>query len=231
MKEVNRELFDIDTSIVYVIGLSEVLYNFQLLFDLKNCFEEKGYKAALFTDTLTKDEMDDVYSLHEYLDPEISSEKLVIANRYMKEIEITHNYDLFLVGIEKGTVSFGREILEDMGLTVYSISRILHLDCVVLQIFWGDYEKEDIKKIEQETEQILGEEIDFINIRNKAVDLNESLKKNEIISFEIEKKLVDSTMRGLKNECIFALDSQNEIERLTEAIITRLQNYVEIERV
>lgn len=35
MKEVNRELFDIDTSIVYVIGLSEVLYNFQLLFDLK----------------------------------------------------------------------------------------------------------------------------------------------------------------------------------------------------
>ena len=38
-------------------------------------------------------------------------------------------------------------------------------------------------------------------------------------------------MRGLKNECIFALDSQNEIERLTEAIITRLQNYVEIERV
>ena len=28
MKEVNRELFDIDTSRVYVIGLSEVLYNF-----------------------------------------------------------------------------------------------------------------------------------------------------------------------------------------------------------
>ena len=49
--------------------------------------------------------------------------------------------------------------------------------------------KKILKKIEQETEQILGEEIDFINIRNKAVDLNESLKKNEIISFEIEKKI------------------------------------------
>ena len=36
MKEVNRELFDIDTSIVYVIGLSEVLYGRYITLKIKS---------------------------------------------------------------------------------------------------------------------------------------------------------------------------------------------------
>ena len=39
----------------------------------------------------------------------------------------------------------------------------------------------------------------------------------KLFRLKLKKKLVDSTMRGLKNECIFALDSQNEIEKINRS--------------
>lgn len=230
MKEADRELFDIDTSVMYIIGLSEVLYDFQLLLQLQRCFEEKGYKVAVFTDKEVGENIENVYSLYEYLDPEISVEKLVIANHFMKEVEVNNTYDLFLVGIQKGAVSFGREILEDLGLTVYSMSRIVHPDCVMLQIFWGDYQENDIDKMAMETEQMIGETIDFFHIQNCTVDMNLSLAENEIVPFRIEKELVQSIRNNLEDDRVFLLDSKSEIDELTEAVIIKLQSYAEIER-
>ena len=42
--------------------------------------------------------------------------------------------------------------------------------------------------------------------------------------------MVESTIDGLENSYIFSLNSEKEIERLTEAAIEKLQSYAEIER-
>ena len=68
-----------------------------------------------------EEEKEDIYSVYDYFSPELSSENLIKANHYIKEIELNKEYDLFLVGMKKGSVSFGREIPEDLGLSVYGI--------------------------------------------------------------------------------------------------------------
>lgn len=177
-----------------------------------------------------KEEKEDIYSVYDYFSPELSSENLIKANHYIKEIELNKEYDLFLVGMKEGSVSFRREIPEDLGLSVYGISRILHPDCVLLQVFWGDYQETDLHNMGKETEQIIGEEIDFFCIQNNTVDMYSSLNQHKIISSEIENTVVESTIDGLENSYIFSLNSEKEIERLTEAAIEKLQSYAEIER-
>ena len=204
MEENKKELFDIDTSVMYILGISEALFDFQLLVQIKACFERKQYSVAIVTDMEMEEEKEDIYSVYDY--------------------------DLFLVGMKKGSVSFGREIPEDLGLSVYGISRILHPDCVLLQVFWGDYQETDLHNMGKETEQIIGEEIDFFCIQNNTVDMYSSLNQHKIISSEIENTVVESTIDGLENSYIFSLNSEKEIERLTEAAIEKLQSYAEIER-
>lgn len=82
----------------------------------------------------------------------------------------------------------------------------------------------------KETEQIIGEEIDFFCIQNNTVDMYSSLNQHKIISSEIENTVVESTIDGLENSYIFSLNSEKEIERLTEAAIEKLHSYAEIER-
>ena len=230
MEENKKELFDIDTSVMYILGISEALFDFQLLVQIKACFERKQYSGAIVTDMEMKEEKEDIYSVYDYFSPELSSENLIKANHYIKEIELNKEYDLFLVGMKEGSVSFGREIPEDLGLSVYGISRILHPDCVLLQVFWGDYQETDLHNMGKETEQIIGEEIDFFCIQNNTVDMYSSLNQHKIISSEIENTVVESTIDGLENSYIFSLNSEKEIERLTEAAIEKLQSYAEIER-
>ena len=65
---------------------------------------------AIVTDMEMKEEKEDIYSVYDYFSPELSSENLIKANHYIKEIELNKEYDLFLVGMKEGSVSFGREI-------------------------------------------------------------------------------------------------------------------------
>ena len=57
-----------------------------------------------------------------------------------------------------------------------------------------------------------------------------SLNQHKIISSEIENTVVESTIDGLENSYIFSLNSEKEIERLTEAATEKLHSYAEIER-
>lgn len=107
MEENKKELFDIDTSVMYILGISEALFDFQLLVQIKACFERKQYSVAIVTDMEMEEEKEDIYSVYDYFSPELSSENLIKANHYIKEIELNKEYDLFLVGMKKGSVSFG----------------------------------------------------------------------------------------------------------------------------
>lgn len=102
MEENKKELFDIDTSVMYILGISESLFDFQLLVQIKACFERKQYSVAIVTDMEMEEEKEDIYSVYDYFSPELSSENLIKANHYIKEIELNKEYDLFLVGMKKG---------------------------------------------------------------------------------------------------------------------------------
>ena len=76
MEENKKELFDIDTSVMYILGISEALFDFQLLVQIKACFERKQYSVAIVTDMEMKEEKEDIYSVYDYFSPELSSENL-----------------------------------------------------------------------------------------------------------------------------------------------------------
>lgn len=230
MTEKSKELFDIDTPIMYVIGISEVLYDFQLLIQVKQCLENKQYKVAIVTDQELKEHYDNVYSLYDFFSDGLSVEKLIEANHFIKQIEMSKPYDLLIIGIEKGTVSFGREIPENLGISVYGISQIVPPDCVLLQIFWGDYKKDDFEKLGYETERLIGEKIDFFNIKNYYVDINLSSSNHRIIPVLLESSVINSTTKELDLKNVFALNCQEEIEKLCNAAIETLHSYAEIER-
>ena len=183
---------------MYILGISEALFDFSVIStNKKRALKRKHIAWRLFTDMENGKEgerKDYLIVCMTIFSPELSSENLIKANHYIKEIELNKEYDLFLVGMKKGSVSFGREIPEDLGLSVYGISRILHPDCVLLQVFWGDYQETDLHNMGKETEQIIGEEIDFFCIQNNTVDMYSSLNQHKIISSEIE-----NTSGGIDN--------------------------------
>ena len=87
---------------MYILGISEALFDFQLLVQIKACFERKQYSVAIVTDMEMEEEKEDIYSVYDYFSPELSSENLIKANHYIKEIEL--NKDVYKRQIWRGRV-------------------------------------------------------------------------------------------------------------------------------
>ena len=230
----NKEIFDIDTPVLFVLGLSKSINSLKQLLDLKKQFMEEGYKVALCSDEKEAQIFEGAYWLNMLSETESKGrnqvDKIILLNHYLKQIEVNENFDLIIIGILKGTTSFGRKIVEDFGVNAYSVSKAVRPDCTVLNVFYGNYGRDSLEILGEETANVIGSSIDFYNIVNKVIKLEDSESQHQICTLEVDDSLVLDKIKELNMNNIYCSSQKNELKKLANSIIEKLESYVEVTR-
>ena len=222
-------LYEIDTPIILVIGISKELNDFSQLQAMKQKLEEEGYASLIMSDYSDKFDDDEIVDMSLLTSAETIIEKAINMNHYAKHLEITKKVDTFVVGASTGVSSFGKNIVEDFGISAYVISKALPPDCIVLNSFYSEYGETTIAGISAEIESFLGENIDVLNILPKTIDFARSESEGRIISvnMNIEKTKKEVQSWDAQNFCFS--EKSDDVDEVVEKCCEILKAYSEIE--
>ncbi len=227
--EKNNFIFDIDAPVVYVVGISRQINSTEHLVKLQQEFASEQYKTVIFSDAPEVLLFENGYFLSMLKNNSLSNtERFIKMNHFIKQIEIQENPDLIIMGIMNGAVSLGMDIIEDFGIDVYGAARTVRPDCVVANVFYGEYKKGMLEEIGKEIQRTMGEEVDFYNITNQIMDSKESDMLKRVSTIEVEKSMVHHLLGCLSQNDVFGLNSDKEYERLTVSIINKLSEYADV---
>lgn len=222
-------LYEIDTPIILVIGISKELNDFSQLQAMKQKLEEEGYASLIMSDYSDTFDDDEIVDMSLLTSAETIIEKAINMNHYAKHLEITNKVDTFVVGASTGVSSFGKNIVEDFGISAYVISKALPPDCIVLNSFYSEYGETTIAGISAEIESFLGENIDVLNILPKTIDFARSESEGRIISvnMNIEKTKKEVQSWDAQNFCFS--EKSDDVDEVVEKCCEILKAYSEIE--
>ena len=227
-----NELYDIDLPVLYILGLSEEINSVEQLAEIRNSFAESGYRTALVSDSKDIAAFGDCYCLPMFsgeCEPGLDQRaKTIQANHYLKDLEVKGNYELLIIGIMKGTGSYGRKIIEDFGIHAYCLSKAARPDCVLLNVFYGTYDQEILDQIGRSTANIIESDIDFYNIVNEIVDVSESEYQHKVCTRKIDSQLVENRVENMEEGKVFYLVKKDQIKTFTDAVTEKLAEYAEI---
>ena len=168
--EAHKFIYDKDIPVVYVVGISKKINSVEQLIKMKKQFEERQYKINLFSDAPETALFDDSYYLSMMKNGHKSSgERSIEVNHFIKQKEVVENPDLIIIGLMNGAISLGNDIIEDFGIDVYSTAQVVRPDCVILNLFYGEYQPEMLEELGKELQRLIGEEIDFCNITENPI--------------------------------------------------------------
>ena len=223
-----NEIFDIDIPVIYIAGIVCCINEYEQFQKLQISFHKLGYKVGVISNSKEVQRCKDCY----YCDiREYSVEEVFRINHLVKRIENENDYDLLIVGLVSGVGIVGRKLVGDFGLEIYCWRRAVPIDCIVLNILYGNYTTEVLELLGKSVQDVLGIDVDFYNIVNQMLDFDESEKNNAIRTWLVAEDAFEHSFLEIKSEKVFALLYEDEIERLRNQIITRLNKYSQIERV
>lgn len=223
------ELYNIQVPILYVLGLSSELINLGELIQLKDSFLDVGYNVALVSNIKEAQYIDNtIYFKNHNLDP---VQSVIDINHKIKEVEITNSYDLIIIGLQEGVGQFENRIIEDFGIESYIWSRAVQPDCIVLNVFYGDYSLNTLHMIGKNIEYSVGKEIDFYNLKSQTLDIKTSESQHTICTWPIDNKILQQKVSELNSNEVYSTLLNGETIRIRDEIIEKLGAYGEIERI
>lgn len=229
IKKRENELYDIDVPVVYIIGVSKEVNSVEQYIKLKHALE-KEYKIILFSDTKEVELFDNCYWLSMFWSDKIldQSERMIKANHFIKEIETRESPDIILIGMTSGLSYFGRKVVENFGLHAYGLSKVVKPDCVITNVFCGNYDIQMLSDLGAEIKNIVGIEPDYFNMVNKCIEPGKSEIEHKICTVEVGEEIVERYVKQFDKEFVYHTLGESEYIRLSKAIIDKLEGYADI---
>lgn len=158
-----------------------------------------------------------------------NSEKILLFNQYIKEIENKKKPDLIIIGVPGGVSSYSREKVGDFGILFDLVSISVSTDIFVLSVPYEDYNIYDIQNLRKYVWERYKIHTDFFNIVPKKVNNNITNPSEGLSYLTINNNKVVGKIEELDSKNIFCLKIKSERNKLTKQIIDRLMNYGQIE--
>ena len=226
---VKNTVFVIYIPVVLFTGVTKKINKLQQVLCIQRELQNKGYRAVVFSDAKEAELFCNCHWLSMFSSKEkTNSEKIILANHYVKQIEIDENPEVILIGMMEGTSTLGNECVEDFGVGVYSITQGVQPDCTVLNVMYGDYNQDELEQLGKEVSNITGGDVDFYNITGKVIDSVGTENTNEICTIELDKELIKKEIKRFNKANVFYTEEESENERLANAIVDKLADYADI---
>lgn len=172
----------ISVPVIFVLGLGEKTNKFEIQLSLREGLMNKGYKISQ-VGTRNYCDLAGVNPIPGFIYETGISEvhKIVLFNRFIKEIENRESPDVIIIGIPGGIMPFNSKITNKFGIIPYMISQAVIPDFSVVSVYYEDYETKYFDMLSKSIRYKLGFEVDCFNIANNQIDWGESATSKEIV--------------------------------------------------
>ncbi|BDB02995.1 hypothetical protein CBOS2020_30690 [Clostridium botulinum] len=229
---VSPQLYDIDVPVVFVAGVTEYTDKFEIQLAMRQEFMKRGYRVS----QLTSRKIGHLFGMHSIpsfmFDKKFTeTEKILKFNYFVKEIEMIENPELIIIGIPHNLLQVSQMFVGDMGVLGFEISQAVLPDCIVLSTMYGEYNYEKLLEIGKEASTRLGKSIDYYNISNRMIEVEDTEIKRKIQFLPLSDQLVCEKVTSLEGDNVYALNNNEEISKLVNNIIEKLSTYGEIQAI
>lgn len=184
------KLARIETPIVFVAGMGEKTNKFEIQLSLRRHLNKMGYKVSSIG-TRNYCELLGFHSFPRFMQSLLISEsdKVILFNKFIKNIEYKENPDVIVIGMPGGIMKFNNLFNNGFGILAYQISQAVKPDAVVFSMLYEDYLPKYFDMISTKIKYRFGFEIDCFNMSNTKFNWAESK------SFEVKNYItVNSTL-------------------------------------
>lgn len=189
LKEVTK-VSEINSPIVFVMGLSEDTNKFGVQLALRKKFMENGYKVSQigsrsYSGFLGFNPMPDFMFNNQVAD----YEKIMLFNRFVKNIEEEEKPDVIIVGIPGGIMPINSNFPNKFGITAFEISRAITPDATVLCTHYNMFYKEYFENIMLLLKYRFSAELSCYYVNNTMLDfMNQDIQNDiSLININFEK--------------------------------------------
>lgn len=213
----------INTPIITVMGVSPMTQKFDIQLYLRREFLKKGFTVSQIgtkplCETMGFYSMPDYFFNNKYTEVD----KILLFNKFVKEIEIRENPDVIIIGIPDCIVPLTEKHHFNYGIQAYEIFNAIRPDYTILSLLDGLYNDEFFEQMEKLCNYKFNIELDGLFI-----------SKYRPVSNSIDRTFLTFThTKGTKNSSnkykVFNADSLNN-EDIINDIIKKLSMYAEFE--
>lgn len=226
-------LSKIETSIIFVMGISEKTHKFQIQLSLGRKLSQLGYKVSQ-VGTRTSSKWLGINSIPDFMFNYTMTEtqKIIEFNNYIKKIEDEEKPDVIIIGIPGGTMKINNQFTNNFGILAYEISQSVEPDYVIMSTFYEDYKYDYFDKLNLSAEYRFGFNVDCFNLANVKFDWLKSSQNSEYIYIKLDHNFIKDTIKKSYSESKpFIIDIFDEVhsEKLVNDVVDKLSNYAYID--
>lgn len=229
----SKELFDINTSIIFVLGFSENTNKYNTLLSLHKELKIQDLNVYTLSARKSKD-FDDINTLPGFIyDCNVNTtDKILFLNHYICNIENTIHPDLILIEVPGGIGRYSRKLVNGFGEYLFIFSNAIPSDCNILNLPVDNYNHSYFIDINNLLVNKYDLEIDFFNIINKRLRFDDSHMIHEFCYLNVGDDIVENIISKIKKQNnninnIFNLNNKKEVCLLTDKIIEILSSYAD----
>ncbi len=167
----NECIYDLYTPVVFVASNAERACKFEIQLSLREQLLKMGYRVSQIG-TREYCEMFGFHSFPKFMyDCSIpESNKVVLFNHLIKQIEKIEKPDIFIIGIPGGVMPYNKVFTNRFGILAYEVSQAVNPDVAILSTLYEDYKPEYFEKLSLSMKYKLGFEVDCFNLANIQFD-------------------------------------------------------------
>ncbi|MBU5425173.1 hypothetical protein KQI41_02010 [Tissierella pigra] len=223
-KELNLPIYIPKVPVVYVGGLIETIDSFDISLRLKLELEKLDYNVAL----ITKEADGKLFGSHFYPDGfmgnnEFPENQIMLLNRLVQAIDYVEKPDIIIMDIPKGMMRYSDSFYNSFGIYTYMIAQTLPPDYFILTIPYIMADREYIDNINQYFKNLVGKNIDTINITNSIHDTGSDDDASDIPLYTSENNIEQIIFKNRDNDGINLtnLNQKENVNILINNIIER----------
>lgn len=229
---VKNEIYNINTPVVFVVGIAERTNKFELQLALREHFLDEGYRVSQIG-TKRYCELLGFHSMPEFMyDPGFpESDRITLFNHYVKSMEKTEKPDVIIIGLSGGTMKFNNQFTNHFGISAYEISQAVTPDAAVCSVLYEEYKPLFFESVIKSLRYKLGFEVDCFNISNYRFDWIRTDRNNEMCftllnSDEVTQKIKEWS--GLEPP-VYNILNNNHADEMCKLMLNKLSSYAEVQ--
>lgn len=166
-----KRLFQFDTPILLVCGMSEKTQKFDIQLTLKRELEKLGYSIS----QVGSRSYSSIFSMHNFPDYLLKQNdemnKITYFNNYIKFIETTEKPDVIIIGIPGGIIPYDLNHNNRFGILAYMVCQTISIDYAILSLANDYYDSDFYDFIQQYSKYKYGFKINMLHLSNVYHDI------------------------------------------------------------
>ncbi|MCX7747536.1 MAG: TIGR04066 family peptide maturation system protein [Clostridia bacterium] len=216
---------EIRTPVIFVLGVAERTHKFHIQLALREQLSQMGYKVGQIGSRRCCELMEfHSFPYFMYSKGLSETEKIMLFNNFVKEIELKEKPDVIIIGIPGGIMPFNKEFSNHFGIFAYEVSQAVIPDAVIFSTLYEDYLPYYFELMNSTVKYKLGFDIDCFNLSNIQLDWNKSTEDKKLSFVTVDSGFIENKKDKLSaaNVQIYNVLNQEDEVKIAEFLVDRL---------